>query len=564
MSENDNIADAILENPKNIASLLFLVASTYFLPMPLLLGVVIMLCFHWTPVPRLAVLALGIIMFTVPWATININPDFILRLNHWLFMQLVHSNWWALLDGRVLLYSFPVALLYAPVFSWALNRKFGMHHQMTRLSKGKFNSGVPYVSERRIKRALKKVTMSAVQGGALLGVNKRTGSYTYLFDTDANLHTLAIGTTGSGKTTGLCNIIESAIMRRIPLIYIDGKGDMELAQNIEKFAKLQGVPFYLFSMIGPSMKYNPIASGGITSKKDRIVELREWSEDHYRKIAEGYLQSVFSILEKCDIQTDLYTLAKYLEPDALYDLAREKNNVTLVDEIEKLEANYKNISSLIAEINNIAKSEIGNLFDCSSGEVLTLEKAFDENAIVYFCLQPLAFPSYAELMGKLVINDIKSLASLQLRKSQKQKLYTIFDEFSVFAGDQVINLINQGRGAGIHAVLSTQSLADIERKGGTALVGQVLNNCNNYLIQRQNNHSDAELLANLIGTRDSVQITSQIDGYQGATGVGTIRQTKEYIAHPDDIKRLKRGEAVFVVKQNFAVSWIQFRKGAIA
>jgi len=80
-------------------------------------------------------------------------------------------------------------------------------------------------------------------------------------------------------------------------------------------------------------------------------------------------------------------------------LARAHKDETVIDKIEKLEAKYKDISSLIAEIDNIAHSEIGHLFDCGSGEVLTLEKAFEENAIVYFCLQPLAFPAYAELCG---------------------------------------------------------------------------------------------------------------------------------------------------------------------
>ncbi len=33
-------------------------------------------------------------------------------------------------------------------------------------------------------------------------------------------------------------------------------------------------------------------------------------------------------------------------------------------------------------------------------------------------------------------------------------------------------------------------LADIARSGGDSLVGQVLNNCNNSLIQQQNNPDD--------------------------------------------------------------------------
>jgi type IV secretory pathway TraG/TraD family ATPase VirD4 len=109
------------------------------------------------------------------------------------------------------------------------------------------------------------------------------------------------------------------------------------------------------------------------------------------------------------------------------------------------------------------------------------------------------------------------------------------------------------RSAGIHAILSTQSLSDIEKKGGTSLVGQILNNCNNYFIYRQNNHADAEMLANLIGTQDTHQITSQLDSKIGSTGAGTVRQTKEFIIHPDEIKRLELSRAIVVNKRNFQV-----------
>ena len=113
------------------------------------------------------------------------------------------------------------------------------------------------------------------------------------------------------------------------------------------------------------------------------------------------------------------------------------------------------------------------------------------------------------------------------------------------------------------AILSTQSLSDIAQKGGDALVGQIVSNCNNFIIQRQNYHQDAEQLANIIGTLDCFQVTSQVDARSGSTGVGSVRQTKEFIVHPDEIKRLARGEGVVVNKQRFQVQRAQFRQGLI-
>ena len=124
-------------------------------------------------------------------------------------------------------------------------------------------------------------------------------------------------------------------------------------------------------------------------------------------------------------------------------------------------------------------------------------------------------------------------------------------------------MINQGRGAGVHAVLSTQLLSDIVRKGDEALLGQILNNTNNYIIQRQNNPNDAEVLSNLIGTEPCFEVTSQLSVNQGGTGLSSVKQTREFIIHPDEIKRLMLGQAILVNKQAFKVQKILLRKGAI-
>jgi len=158
---------------------------------------------------------------------------------------------------------------------------------------------------------------------------------------------------------------------------------------------------------------------------------------------------------------------------------------------------------------------------------------------------------------------MKALLASQIGSVNSYKIFALFDEFSIFAGDQIINLINQGRSAGVHAVLSTQSLSDMQHKGDDALLGKVLNNTNNYIIQRQNYPEDAEVLANIIGTQAAFEVTSQLSLKQGAESMGTVRQTKEFIVHPDEIKRLGRGEAIFVNKQAFNVQRVLIRKSLI-
>lgn len=406
--------------------------------------------------------------------------------------------------------------------------------------------------------------------GSVIGVDKYA-RMVELSDKAANQHTLVLGTTGSGKTVTVCNIVESAINRGLPLIYIDGKGDYDLACRIQQYGAVQNRPVSLFAMRGASMAYNPLATGGFTSKKDRIIELREWSEEHYKKLAEGYLQSVFKVMEYCSIPCDLTTLADHLDLKKLRALVREHeskipNAQGLMDELNQQDQASKSIESLVAEIRNFTSSEIGPLFRTEEGKpVLTLADVLANNGIAYFCLPALEFPSMSKTLGRLIINDLKATMAQQLSGGTKNKVYVIFDEFSVFAGEQVLNVINMGRGAGIHAVLSTQSLSDIaagRKENADHFINQVASNCNNFILHRQNSPDDAEKLAEMMGTRNTLEYTAQVS-QTGPTHMGTVRRTRGFIAHPDEIKSLQTGEAFFFSKENNKISKIRARRSRI-
>ncbi len=562
----DEWLNHLTEHPRHMLFGMVVIVSSTFSLIGLLIGFIVfavMRLFNCSVLVIGGVALLGLICIALAWGVDGVTLIVVKELNRVLWRAMFSGDWRLALS----LFSWLAAAPYGIVIGCLLNSISLMRSRVTRdvkrVARGILATGKKQLSEKQLQKALANCAGQQCLDGTTLGVDKHTGQPAILFDADANLHTLVIGTTGSGKTVTLMNIIASAIERRWPLLFVDGKGDVTLMKRIEAIAKARGIPFYGFSMIGESLKYNPIASGGYTSKKDRLIELREWSEDHYRKLAEGYLQTVFKILEQLNVDVDLWQLAKYLEPEKLYLLARQQQNADVLEMIGTLEEKRKDISGVIAEIQNITQSEIGHLFDCSQGEVLNIEKAIDERGIVYCCLQPLAFPAYAATLGKLIVNDIKAVVSKQLLKESKTKLFTIFDEFSIFAGEQIINLINQGRSAGVHAVLATQSLSDITSKGDEALLGQVLNNCNNYIIQRQNNPDDAETLASVIGTKDAYQVTSQVTTQMQSAQAGTVRIAKEFIVHPDEIKRLGVGEAVILSKREFSLKLVKINQQLI-
>ena len=430
----------------------------------------------------------------------------------------------------------------------------------------------------RINRFRAHRRPAAVKGGSLIGVEQARGEPVHLSDNDAKHHTLVLGTTGSGKTVTVLNVVESAIQRQLPLVYVDGKGDYELAKSVTAYAKAHGRPTYLFAMNGESSLYNPLASGRFSSKKDRIIDLREWTVDHYLKLAEGYMQTVFKVLELAGVHTDLVSVSDYMSTARLKKLIEAKRRhladpkKLLLEVRDQEKAEIKDIESLRGEVTTLARSEIGHLFDTTDAgpdvTVLELLRAVEEQAMVYFCLPALQFPAFAKTIGKLVVNDLKAAASERLVQPDGEHLplYAIFDEFSVFAGDQVLNLINMGRGVGVRAVLATQSVADLGRAvtvGPDLFTRQIFGNCNSYIIHRLNAAEDAMCVVDSIGTEDRIEHTAQID-HIGSTGLGSVRKVKAFIVHADTIKNQPMGRAVFVNKnKGNCVKRIFVRKGEI-
>ncbi|MGQ9498715.1 MAG: TraM recognition domain-containing protein, partial [Desulfotomaculales bacterium] len=87
------------------------------------------------------------------------------------------------------------------------------------------------------------------------------------------------------------------------------------------------------------------------------------------------------------------------------------------------------------------------------------------------------------------MTDLKTVAD---RLPGGRAIYTIFDEFSVFASQAVVDLIGKARSKGFHTIIATQSLADIEAACGRPVVRQIIGNCNTLIIQRQRQHEDAQ------------------------------------------------------------------------
>ena len=109
------------------------------------------------------------------------------------------------------------------------------------------------------------------------GIELATGERVLLSHQELNTHMYINGATGSGKTVAMQNFVIEALAKKIPMVYIDGKGSTDLENKISKLAKDYGRSFKVFTL-SPELvlnvsSYDFLGSGTFTEKKNRIMQL---------------------------------------------------------------------------------------------------------------------------------------------------------------------------------------------------------------------------------------------------------------------------------------------------
>ena len=375
-----------------------------------------------------------------------------------------------------------------------------------------------------------------------------------LIPTDAK-HVFICGTTGSGKTVAISNFIKSGFENDYPMLIIDGKGDTDtdsllaLTQTICQDRKI-----YTINLNDPanSDKYNPFKNTSVDIIKDMLINMTNWTEPHYQYNTERYIQRLCKLLSLQGHTVTFNTVISFLPPDIFMKLSRDlafHNSISQEEHLENI--NLAKVSGAIAEsavarFATIQESCLGQIFDENGIDIYT---ALEQNAIIIFILNPLLYPETSPLFGNLAIIDSKKATSEFFRK-KKKRIFYILDEINSYANDSLLDLVNKSRSANITCILATQSLSDLE-KVSAQFKDQIIENCNNYIVLRQNSPVNAEHWSEVIGTQPSFQPTYQVtseDGGVKSTDVGSIRPTKEFIFHPDIIKRLGTGQAIFLSK----------------
>jgi hypothetical protein len=379
-----------------------------------------------------------------------------------------------------------------------------------------------------------------------------------LTDRQLSAHTLILGASGAGKSNTLLSILTPHIERGRGAVVIDMKGSRQFAGRIEEAARRAGRPFRLWTLDGPG-HWNPLAHGNASELKDRLISAERWSELHYQRAAERYLQLVLRVWEEgrpgrapalSDVVAlmDQRRLAVMLR-DVPSELATQVQDYVASLTRDQISA----VRGLETRLAIIAESHTGAYLEPGGSGTIDLQGAVRDREVVLFSLNSSRYEKLAAQVGALVAQELNAVMGSRFEEPgvAGEPFMIAIDELAALGPQHVLNLVARGREALFPVVSATQELADIASVA-RGLADQLLGIPGTKIAHRQDLPQSAKMIAEIAGTERVWEHTYHTDRRallpDRDTGRGTRRQVERYRVDPDTIKTLAPGEAVVVTK----------------
>ena len=399
---------------------------------------------------------------------------------------------------------------------------------------------------------------SAPGAGIALGTDSR-GHRVSIAERELAAHGLIRGASGAGKTTTLLAIVCEQIKRGRPVVVIDMKGSPAFAAAIADATAAARRRLRIWTPDGPC-HWNPLAHGNPTELKDKLIATERFTEPHYQRAAERYVQTVLQVIAESrpDRPPSLAEVVSLMEPHrlagSLRSLPRERAE-RIQDYLAGMTPDQLSaIRGLQTRLAILTESHTGPYLEPSGGPGdADVRSALAGREVALFSLNSSRYGKLAAQLGTLAVQDLVCAAGDRLSAVGAERppaLATVAIDESSVLGENLISLFARGRESAIGVLAATQEMADFDRVA-PGLRDQVLGNTALKVAHRQDVPASAQTIAQMAGTEKAWEYTERLGGGPLAAlgaGRGTRRLGEQFVIHPNEIKTLGTGHAVLISK----------------
>lgn len=387
----------------------------------------------------------------------------------------------------------------------------------------------------------------------------------HLSDDLRSTHVQIIGTTGRGKTQSI--VIPWTLRdlyRRKSVILIDGKGSKDVPVVLKREIAKHKLDVWVheFDLDQPkaSVTINPLKLGTPQQIVDRIFSSFEFQDPFYRAVQYdicGYLiRLIFELKEAVTFKFlhELLTDEKILA-DKIKGLPEGHTLKKALIEFLKTpaETRKQKLAGLTSQLSPFAVGELSAFVNGGDGEV-SLKDVMDSNKptqLLMMSIPTLKYQKIGHQLGKLILQDLAYCVGDREKERFNDFCSVFLDEFSEFAYEGFVSILNKARSAKVGLHLSHQAMSDLSRVSPD-FAKSVVTNTNVKCILGLNDPETADYFARHLGTETEMKFTDQVEeeGYfktKKSTGRGSMREVESYRVHPNILKRLINGRGVLHV-----------------
>ena len=204
--------------------------------------------------------------------------------------------------------------------------------------------------------------------------------------------------------------------------------------------------------------------------------------------------------------------------------------------------------TIALDLFSLVDSPFGDKLTQKQSDLNLYDALFLKKSFVYCGVNAARLGKSAEMMGRVILADVKTLTSkIEKQNGKKHPIFVIVDEFANFLNKEFLDVISMGRSANIHLIISHQNIEQLN-SFSEEFKDTIIANTNNKIVFAQRSAS-AQDWAEMFGTKTKKYYTQSED----AEGMGVqgynARLGEAFIVHPNKIKELPIGQCYFLSKE---------------